>query len=327
MIPLLAPPSFPDWMQRMRQPYHASYFSFFSSLAGGITTEPLCMQVPADDHLVHRGDGVFETLKCVRGALYLLGPHLDRLLASARAVGIPCPWPRDELADIVVQTVRAGGRPDNLVRLILARGPGSMGISPADCPTPALYVLVYEDKPPFMAAHPGGARAATSRIPVKPGLFATIKTCNYLPNALMKQEALDLGVDFTFNFDELDRLAEGATENAGLVDSAGRLRIPGPDRILAGTTMARAMELAAPLVREGLLSGLAAGTISRMDLASAREILVFGTTPQVTSVVEFENRTVADGKPGPVGRRLDALIAADQLTNPAARTEVWPTAG
>ena len=317
-LPILPAPEWPAWMQRARAPHQAGYYAMFSSLLGGIVTDPLLMQVPVDDHLVHRGDGVFETIKCVEHGIYLLGEHLDRLHASASAIGLACPWPRETLVDLVRQTVRAGGHPCCLIRILLSRGPGSMGVNPYDCPTPGLYILAHELKPSFMAQHPEGARAAVSHIPVKPSFFATIKACNYLPNALMKKEAVDLGVDFTLAFDEHGRLAEGATENAGILTEAGDLRVPQPARILAGTTMHRVLELARPLAEAGRLRSVGPGAITRVDLRRAREIFIFGTTPDVTSVVEFEGHPVGDGKPGPMARELSALLERD-LREPSAR--------
>lgn len=317
-LPIFPNPALPDWMRHARAPYQAGYYAMFSSLYGGIVTEPLLMQVPVDDHLVHRGDGVFETIKCVRGNLYLLREHVERLHASAAAIGLKCPWPRDTLVDLARQTVRAGRQPDCLIRILLSRGPGSLGVNPYDCPHPGLYILAHELKPSFMALHPGGARVAISRIPIKPSFFATIKTCNYLPNALMKKEAVDLGVDFTVALDEQGALAEGATENAGILTAEGDLRVPKPERILAGTTMHRVLELARPLVESGLLRGVGPGSISRVDINRAREVFIFGTTPDVTSVVEFEGHPVGDGTPGPIARELGALLERD-LHEPSPR--------
>ena len=313
-LPILPAPEWPAWMQRARAPHQAGYYAMFSSLLGGIVTDPLLMQVPVDDHLVHRGDGVFETIKCVEHGIYLLGEHLDRLHASASAIGLACPWPRETLVDLVRQTVRAGGHPCCLIRILLSRGPGSMGVNPYDCPTPGLYILAHELKPSFMAQHPAGARVAISRIPIKPSFFATIKACNYLPNALMKKEAVELGVDFTLAFDEQGRLAEGATENAGLLTPEGDLRVPTPERILAGTTMNRVLELAQTLVEKGILRSAGPTPISRVDLHRAREIFIFGTTPDVTSVVHFEGRVVGDGQPGSVAQALGRLLEADLHT-------------
>ena len=49
----------------------------------------------------------------------------------------------------------------------------------------------------------------TSAIPPKPGFFARVKSCNYLPNVLMKKEALDADAAFSVSIDEQGCLGEG----------------------------------------------------------------------------------------------------------------------
>ena len=296
----------------------------YSSAWDGMVTDASLMVVPADDHMVHRGDGVFETIKCVNGRIYCLAAHLDRLAFSARNVGMATPWSRDNLADIIVQTIRAGGKRDCLVRILLSRGPGSLGVNPYDCPKPGLYVIVHQLKPSFMEVHPEGARVITSKVPVKPGFFANIKSCNYLPNVLMKKEAVDAGVDFTVSFDEQGLLAEGATENAGIVTAGGQLLVPTTDRILSGTTMFRAVELANTLLAKGMLKSVASASITREMMTSAKEMLIFGTTPDVTAVVEFDRKPVGSGRPGPVFSELNYLIINDIRSNPSVQTIVFP---
>lgn len=295
--------------------FHSAMYAFFSTEFEAIITDPAFMQVPVDDHLVHRGDGVFETIKCVDGRIYCLEEHLDRLLYSAREIALAPPYPREGLRQRIVETIRAGGHRDCLARVLLSRGTGSMGISPLDCPRAGLYILAHKAVAPFMDAHPGGAHLVTSDLPVKAGLFATIKTCNYLPNAMMKKEALERGADFGVNFDEQGFLAEGATENIGLVDARGWLMVPRAGRILPGTTMQRAMALADQGIRDGWLNGKAEALIRRDDLLSAQEILIFGTTTNVTAVTRLNDKPVMDGKPGTISIRLGQLLLNEQTTD------------
>jgi branched-chain amino acid aminotransferase len=300
----------------------AAAYAMFSTLLGGIVTDPALMFVPADDHLVHRGDGVFETILCVEGALYAMHPHLDRLLHSAGGIGLRVPMSAEELASALVQTTRAAGRREALVRLIVARGPGGYGVNPYESRAPQVYIAVYPYTPPFMVKHPGGARVRTSAVPLKPGLMATVKSCNYLPNALMKKEAVDAGVDFTITFDERGFLGEGATENAAVVNADGRLRVPSPERILAGITMKRVAEFAATDPARYGLKGVESGRIARAEVESAKEMLLFGTSVGVAAVVEFDGRPVGDGRPGPSAAALQRRLAEDLRTNAAWRTAV-----
>jgi branched-chain amino acid aminotransferase len=304
-------------------PFQQNYFAMFSSVLGGIVTDPRLMLVPADDHLVHRGDGVFDTAKCVAGKLYHLEAHLDRLEQSGARIKLTPPLDRPTLRAAIIATVRAGGHRDCLVRILLGRGPGSLGINPRDCPRASLYILTYASHPSFMTAHPGGARIITSRVPIKADFFATIKTVNYLPNAMMKLEAAEAGVDFSVAFDNDGHMAEGATENFGIVTMDRRLRVPGPEHILVGTTMNRVLALADELVKDGLLRTVERGPITRAEALAAAEVLIFGTTPDVTNVVDWDGLRIGDGHPGPVGAALNARLQRDQRENTALLTPVW----
>jgi len=41
----------------------------YSSIFGGITTDPAAMVIPMDDHMVHRGHGVFDTAAIMDGSV------------------------------------------------------------------------------------------------------------------------------------------------------------------------------------------------------------------------------------------------------------------
>jgi len=114
-------------------------------------------------------------------------------------------------------------------------------------------------------------------------------------------------------------ITEGATENIGIVSKNGRLLFPPLDTILAGTTMLRVSELAQQLEADGSLKGVVFRPIREEELYEAREILAIGTTLNVASVVEYNGRRVGDGKPGEIGRKLDALIERDTHENEALR--------
>ena len=307
-----------------RPAYHAGYYAMYSSWWDGITTDPNLMVVPVDDHMVHRGDGLFETFKCVDGAIYNLAAHLDRLEGGARTIALELPWSRADFERIVGAVLRAGGRRDALVRVFVSRGPGGHSANPYECPRPLLMVLAIRLPPPFMELHPEGAKVGVSGVPHKDGFFAQVKSVNYLPNVLMKKQAVDAGLDFMLGFDKNGHMTELPTENFGIVTAGGVLRVPKPEHILLGTTMLRVLELARrQLVPAGVLAGVEEADVPRAELEQAAEMLVFGTTPNVTAVTEFAGRPVGDGRPGPVWRELSRIFE-DDLRNPEMLTSVWP---
>ena len=321
-IDILQLADFPRWAAGLRRPWQANYYAMYSSVFGGIVTDPLLMLLPMDDHLVHRGDGIFEAFKVVDGALYNFQAHLARLHDSARSLALAMPWPDAELTEIVRATVRAGGRRDATVRIYVSRGPGSFGVSPYDSPAPQLYVLDTASGTPFMQTHPAGARVRTSAIPAKDAALAIAKTCNYAPNVMMKKEAVDAGVDFTVGFDARGCLTEGAVENFGVVTGDRRLLFPKLEAILTGTTMLRIMELAHALLADGELRAVGHADLRRTDVEQAAEMLIAGTTIHLAAAVEFDGRPIGDGRPGPLFQRLSALFEQDLTGNAALRTPV-----
>lgn len=311
-----------EWLVRSAREEKCLY-AMYSSVADCIVNDPSVMCVPVDDHIVHRGDGVFESFKCVGGNLYNLNGHLERLERSCSAIGINLPASNELMQSVIMQTVRAGGQKNALVRLLVSRGTGTMGINPYACKRPEWYVIVYDLPSVSGDAISEGVAVALSRIPIKPGVFARVKTCNYLPNVLMKKEAVDAGIDFSISLDEEGNLGEGATENIGIVTPERELLMPPPERVLAGTTARRTLTLAQQLVDEGLLAAAEYRPISVAMAHSAAEMHIYGTTLNITPVTQFEGQRVGDGTPGNVACRLFDLLKAEMVPDSAHLTPVF----
>ncbi|MBS1972686.1 MAG: aminotransferase class IV [Bdellovibrionales bacterium] len=288
-----------------------TYLAMYSSWYGGIVRDPSLMMVPVDDHLVHRGDGVFEAMKVVQGKVYLMNDHLDRLETSAAQLSIAWPFSREKLVEIVHETVKASGAGDAIVRLFMARGPGGFTTNPYDSVGTQLYCVVTAFKAMPEAKYTEGALIGKSAVPPKDPWFAVIKSCNYLPNVMMKKEAVDRKLDFTIGFDSQGFVTEGSTENIILVNSHGELVRPHLRQILRGTTMMRALHLASDLVRQGQVKGVVEKDLHEKDLLSAKEVMMVGTTLDVLPVTSYEGQKIGEGKVGFVAQTLRRLLRED----------------
>ncbi len=304
----------------LRKPWHDGYYAMYSSVLGGVVTEPALMTLPLDDHMAHRGDAVFEAMKFVDGGIYNLRPHIERLRRSADAIALALPVSLDDMERIIVETACIGNRREGYVRLFVSRGPGGFDANPYAVCGSQLYVAITAMPPSFMEQRPEGARAGVSSIPPKSPMYARVKSCNYLPNALMKKEAVDRGLDLVVAFDEQGFMREGSTENVGLVNEDGVLTFPDPDRMLRGTTMLRVMELAKDTTGADAPTDAVFRETTRADIERAREMLIVGTTWDVSMVCQFEGKPIGDGRPGPVYRALRERLLEDIRTNTALRT-------
>jgi branched-chain amino acid aminotransferase len=312
-----------DHLLLIKEGYQKNYLAMYSSWYGGIIIEPALMMVPIDDHLVHRGDGIFEVFKCTEGRIYALNRHLDRLERSADVASLPLPFDRQRLVEIIRKTVQTAGAGDCVVRMFVSRGPGGFTTNPYECTASQLYIVVTAYQRPPEEKYAKGVTAKTSLIPVKKDYFANVKSCNYLPNVLMKKEAVDAGVDYTISVDENGFLGEGPTENVGIITKEKEFLIPRFDRVLHGTTITRMMELAKLLVDKGELKRAEEADITPEDAFNAAEILVFGTTFDTLPIVSFDGRQIGDGRPGRYFKKFLALLREDMRSGEGMLTNAW----
>ncbi len=310
-IPVLSFDEVVKCLLQKREPYYGNYRAMYSSWYGGIVTDPALMMVPIDDHLVHRGDGIFEAFKCVDWNVYALDRHLDRLEGSAKVSFHALRLSRSELVETILATIRTAGIPDCSIRIFLSRGPGGFSASPYECPESQLYIVVTNLHIPGKEKYEQGVSLRTSLVPQKKDYFANIKSCNYLPNVLMRKEAEDAGVDYTVSLDEEGFLAEGPTENIGLVTRNREFLVPRFDRILRGITVSRLMELAESLIDTGELTKMGEADLTPEDAYSAAEMMMFGTSFDVLPVVNYDGHRIGDGRPGHFAKRFLELLRND----------------
>jgi len=293
---------------RTRQP--VKFSAFYSSQLGGIVTDPALMVVPFDDHMVHRGHGIFDTAAIEAGKIYDLEAHLDRFVRSARTSKLQLPA-RDEMRDIIVRTTAASGRRDGSIRYWASAGPGSLGLTPAAGAEPGFFVMVFAGLAYPDTWYTQGLRVMTTTYPIKPPLYAVTKSTNYLPNALMQMEAQERGLDNGVFIDEAGNVGESSNMNVAFVGADGMLKHPKFDHILSGCTSLRLLELAASLQTRNLIKGVQVCDIPVAEARAAREMMLIGSSIKVAPVVEWDQRPIGDGKPGPVARALRELLQED----------------
>jgi 4-amino-4-deoxychorismate lyase len=290
------------------------YWAFYSSQLGGIVTDPALMVIPFDDHMVHRGHGIFDTAGLVDGKIYDLEAHLDRFVGSAERSKLRLPGSREEMRDIIIKTTAVSGRRDGSIRYWLSSGPGSLELSPAAGSEPGFFVMVFAGLSYPERWYTEGLRVMTTSYPIKPPLYAITKTTNYLPNVLMQMEAKERGFDNGVFIDPDGNIGESSNMNVAFVTEDGVLKHPKFDHILAGCTALRLLELAHALRGEGLLTDVRVGDIPVEDARACREMLLLGSSVKVAPIVQWDERTIGDGKPGPVAKALMRLIDEDMRT-------------
>jgi 4-amino-4-deoxychorismate lyase len=136
------------------------------------------------------GDGVFETMRAVGGALPWWPAHRARLARGAARLGIAMPS-NDALDTALRDLLR--DHPDAVVKLVLTRGSGGRGYAPpADAPP--VWLLSASALPPAPRAGGLVLRWCELRLATQP-VLAGIKHCNRLEQVLARAEWRDEGID------------------------------------------------------------------------------------------------------------------------------------
>jgi 4-amino-4-deoxychorismate lyase len=297
---------------RERQP--VKFSAFYSSQLGGVVTDPALMVLPFDDHMVHRGHGIFDTAALVAGRIYDLEAHLDRFLASAERSKLKLAGSRAEMRDIIIRTAAASGVRDGSIRYWLSSGPGNLDLTPAAGAVPGFFVMIFGGLSYPARWYSEGLKVMTTTYPIKPPLYAITKATNYLPNVLMQMEAKEAGMDNGVFIDDEGFVGESSNMNVAFVMADNVLRHPRFVRVLAGCTSLRLLELAETLVASGTIAGVEVGDIRVADARASREMVLLGSSIKVAPIVEWDGQPIGGGSPGPVARALLDLLEKDMRT-------------
>ncbi|MEW6325733.1 MAG: branched-chain amino acid transaminase [Nitrospirota bacterium] len=262
-------------------------------------------QVHVLTHSLHYGLGVFEGIRCYKGAqgsaVFRLKEHIARLFASAHIVRMKLPYAPEQIEAAVVETVRANRLEACYIRPIAFIGAGEMGLYVKQNP---VHVAI--------AAWPWGTylgdEGLRNGIRVKVSSFARhhvnismtrAKVTGYYVNSqLAKQEAKEAGYDEALLLDPDGYAAEGPGENLFLVRK-GVLKTTQLNSVLEGITRDSVMQLA----REARIP-IAEERFPRDELYIADEAFFTGTAAELTPIREVDGRTIGSGKPGPITQQL-----------------------
>ncbi|EOA13522.1 hypothetical protein CARUB_v10026587mg [Capsella rubella] len=304
-------------IERLKQAREGHQFlAMYSSVVNGITTDPAAMVLPLDDHMVHRGHGVFDTATIVNGYLYELDQHLDRIIRSASMAKIPLPFHREDIRRILIQTVSVSGCRDGSLRYWLSAGPGDFLLSPSQCPEPTLYAIVIKTN---LTKKPTGVKVVTSSVSIKPPEFATVKSVNYLPNVLSQMEAEAKGAYAGIWVDKDGFIAEGPNMNVAFVVNGGKeLVMPRFDNVLSGCTAKRTLALCEQLVSKGMLENVKVMDVTVEDGKKADEMMLIGSGVLIRPVIRWDEEFIGDGKEGPIAKALLDLLLEDMSSGPSS---------
>ena len=267
------------------------------------------VQRPVDEpllSLLDRGftlaDGLFETMRARGGVVFRLDAHLDRLVASARVLGIPiAPGLRDHVA-AASRTAFTYGYEHASVRLTITRGPAPPGLTPPPHPAPTLALAISPLTPSSAPRSIVATMAAARRN--EHALTSGMKTLSYTESVLALSLAKAAGADDAIFLDTAGHVSEATSSNFFAVIDDTLVTPPLSCGVLPGITRATVLEIAPSL---GITT--AEREIAEPELAQASELFLTSSIREIAPVVRIATAAVGTGRSGPVSRRIVAAYA------------------
>lgn len=264
------------------------------------------------DHGLLYGDGIFEGIRIYKNCVYRLDEHLERLEYSAKAILLTMPWSRQELSDLVCESCRINGLSDGYIRLIVTRGPGSLGLSPNSCPKPSLIIIA--DK---IALYPEECYTEGLKIVTVPtrrtnsaALNPGVKSLNYLNNIMAKVEAAQAGALEAIMLNDQGNVAECTGDNIFIVHKGVIFTPHAANGALRGITRQAVMDIATSQGFE-----VKEVNLTRYEIFNADECFLTGTAAELIPVVGLDSRVIGSGSPGPVTQQLHAAFHSEVSTH------------
>lgn len=259
-------------------------------------------------HALHYGTGVFEGIRayeCSDGSseVFRLKEHMQRLVDSAKILGIKAPYTADELVAATEELLLTNKLQGAYVRPLIFIGDGAMGVHPGENPIRVCIAAWTWGAYLGEEALEKGIRVRVSsynRHHVNV-MMTKSKACgNYVNSVLAKMEAVRDGYGEAILLDTTGHVSEGSGENLFMVRD-DVLYTPPVSGVLGGLTRDSIITLAGDLgyeVRES--------TIGRDMLYIADEVFFTGTAAELTPVREIDARQIGEGKAGPVTKLLQS---------------------
>ena len=257
-------------------------------------------------HSLHYGVAAFEGVRCYkcddgRSAIFRHAEHTKRLFNSAKIYMMDIPYTQADIMAATKETIKANALTEAYIRPLVFIGDGVMGVHPGDNPI-RVSIICWE-----WGAYLGddgltkGIRVKTSSfMRHHPNIMLTKAKVsgNYVNSILSKIEVTRVGYDEALMLDPQGNVAEGSGENIFYVKD-NIVVTPPLTSVLPGITRDSVITILKEMGYE-----VTEQHFSRDSLYIADEVFFTGTAAEITPIREIDDRTIGEGRPGPVTKAV-----------------------
>ncbi|HPT56134.1 MAG TPA: D-amino acid aminotransferase [Casimicrobium sp.] len=253
------------------------------------------------------GDGVYEYVPVIKGKPYRLEQHLIRLDNSCKEIGLKNPYTNAQWTKLVHEIVAKNGTHDQGVYWQITRGVAKrdhsfpVGVEPT--------VFMMSNPLPKLTQEQIDNGVPCYTFPDTRWHRCHIKSISLLGNVLAKQHASEQGgAEVVMLRDGF--LTEAAASNVFCVFGDTIVSAPKDHHILGGITLDAVVDHAAAAGMK-----LEVRPVSEAEMWAADEMWLSSSSKGVLAITTLDDKPIGNaahkGKPGPVFKKMFALVQAD----------------
>lgn len=242
-------------------------------------------------------DAVYEVSTVLDGKLVDNLAHMERLKRSLNELKMGSPVPVDDIPAVMEELVTRNNVTEGMVYLQVSRGAADRDfVFPAE-EKPSLVMFTQEKAVAVTGKSESGIIVAT--MPDVRWARRDIKTTQLLAQSIAKQEAANQGADDAWMVED-GFVTEGSSNNAFIITTDGVIVTRQlSNSILHGITRRVVLEIAES---EGLTVEQRPFTIE--EAQAAAEAFSTSASSFVMPVISIDGKTISQGVPGPITRKL-----------------------
>lgn len=247
------------------------------------------------------GWGLFTTVRIVRGEAFAYERHWRRLEKDAAITRLPLTFTSAKVRVQLQEVIRANKVEEGCARIYLVWN--TVGFWKSDEKVPEVDLVITSANVPQypetvrLAVREQGRHAASP--------LAGVKTISWLDSVWAVAEAQREGFDEVVLLNERGEVSECTAANIFAVKSDKVLTPPLNSGCLEGVTRGVLMEVAGEAG-----TSVVEQTMRVEDLYGADEVFITSTNRNVIGIREIAGKSVGDGRPGTVTKKLDAAFEA-----------------
>jgi D-alanine transaminase len=257
------------------------------------------------------GDGVYEVIPVLQGKLVDEDYSVERLTRSLNEISMAWPCSTSDYLDMLRTLISRNQLQEGSIYVQVTRGVAERDFAyPKNTPT---SMMAFSSERQLLNNPLADKGVSVVSVPDLRWKRRDIKSLNLLAQCMAKQEAVNQGAYEAWMVED-SRITEGSSSSAFIVKDGCIITRALSNAILPGIRRRVIIELTE---KEGLL--LEQRPFSVEEAHHADEAFLSNASSLVLPVVSVDGKSVGDGRPGPVTKRLRELYIATLLAEAARK--------